>query len=224
MNWDLIVNFIIAMIAILNPMGIIPVWTELTSDKSHAIRIRIAFLTTLTAAIILITFLISGESLLRLFHIDLPAFRVAGGALLFITGLKMIEGQATRLDQREEEGENPLFVAKQRFRKIIVPLTVPMLAGPGSITTVIMYGTRAQGVADYAGLSVIVLLTLVILFSFFSTADYLERRLDSMVFTVFTRIFGLIIAAIAAQFVLEALGEVYPLLLQGGSELNMSEG
>lgn len=223
MNWDLTVNFIIAIIAILNPLGIIPVWSELTSDKSQSIRVRIALYATLTAALILILFLVTGEAVLLFFKIDLPAFRVAGGVLLFITGLKMIEGQATRLEQREEDGESLNLVAKQRFRKIIVPLTVPMLAGPGSITTVIIYGTQAGGVQDYAALSVVVLLALLVLFSFFSSARFLERKLDPTVFTVFTRVFGLIIAAIAAQFILEAVAEVYPLLLQGGTELNMED-
>lgn len=222
MNTDLIINFSIAMIAILNPMGIIPIWSELTSDKINPIRVRIAFLTTLTAYVVLLIFLISGETMLNLFQIDLPSFQVAGGILLFLTGLDMIQGTATRLQKQEEEVNGPLlFIAKQRFRKIIVPLAVPLLAGPGSITTVLIYGNKAGNLFTYLGLSAVLLGALALLWGFFSMSNYLERKLDRTVFTVFTRIFGVIITAIAVQFILEALTEVFPVLIQGGTRLDI---
>ncbi len=212
MNWDLVSNFILAMLAILNPIGIIPLWNELAGDEEGNIQIRVAFLVTGTGLIILLIFLLSGTQLLNLFGIDLPSFQVAGGILLLLTGINMIGGEESKLKQRDEEDGSPFFIAKQRFRKIIVPLAVPMIAGPGSLTTVLIYGNKANSVMDYAALSVIVFITLAVLFFFFAASSWFSKKLDEMVFTIFTRIFGLIIAAIAVQLILEALKEVFPVL------------
>lgn len=88
MSWDLVNNFILAMVAILNPVGIIPVWRGLTGDENKKVQKRNAFLVTLTGLIILLIFLIVGKQLLILFSIELLSFQVAGGILLLLTGIK----------------------------------------------------------------------------------------------------------------------------------------
>lgn len=205
------------MLAIVNPIGIIPIWTELTGDTETKVRTRIAGLAVGTAVLVWLIFLVGSQYLLQFFSIDIPVFKVAGGILLFYTALSMIEGKATQLEERSEQGDTNFQLAKARFRKVIVPLVVPMLAGPGSITTVILYGSRAQGIMDYASLSVVALGAGFLLFATFAYSYYLEKRTDSLIFTVFTRIFGIIVAAIAMQFILEGLGEVFPNWLEGQS-------
>lgn len=221
MNWNLYLNFLAAMLAIVNPLGIWPIWSELTSDASNKkIRKRIALLIVTVSFLILVVFLVSGKFVLQFFSIDLPVFKVAGGILLLITGISMIQGSATQLTDREEEGDTAIAIAKQRFRKIIVPLAIPALAGPGSITTVILYGTNATTYMDYLVLAAVILVTFFILYIVFLNSSFLEKNVDNIAFTVFTRIFGIIVTAIAVQFMVEGLGEVFPNWLEGRSVLD----
>jgi multiple antibiotic resistance protein len=211
MDWNLYLNFFAAMFAIINPIGIWPLWSEMTGDvQRKKVRRDIALLIIFSSLLILLAFFFSGRYLLNFFDIDLPVFRIAGGILLLLTGISMIEGSATKLTERDEQGENELDLAKQRFRKIVVPLLIPALAGPGSITTVILYGVYASTWQDYLVLSGIIIITFFVLFIVFEGSYFLEKRVDHIVFNVFTRVFGIIVTAIAVQFMVEGLGQVFP--------------
>lgn len=223
MNWNLYINFLAAMIAIVNPLGIWPMWSELTYDASSRVRKRIAFLVIGTTYFILVIFLITGKFMLNFFSIDLEVFKIAGGILLLFTGLSMVQGEATQLEDRLEDGETYLSIAKQRFRKILVPIGIPMLAGPGSITTVILYGSLSESFIDFASMAVIVLITFTILLIVFLKSTFLEKNVDDIVFVVFTRVFGVIVTAIAIQFMVEGLGDVFPNWLEGGASV-LEEG
>lgn len=207
------------MVAIINPLGIWPMWSELTNDASPRVRKRIAFLITGTTYIILIFFLIVGKYMLKFFAIDMEVFKIAGGILLLFTGLSMLQGDATQLKDRMEKGDTDFSLAKQRFRKILVPIGIPMLAGPGSITTVILYGSLSGSFMDYASMSIIVMLSFAVLLVLFLKSSFLEKNVDNIVFVVFTRIFGIIVTAIAVQFMVEGLGEVFPSWMEGHSAL-----
>lgn len=219
MNWDLYVNFLIAMVAIVNPIGIWPIWSELTSDASPKVRNRIAFLVLLSTLIILIVFLVSGKYLLQFFSIDLDVFKIAGGVLLLISGLSMVQGEASILTDRKEVGDH-YSLAKQRFRKIFVPVGIPLIAGPGSITTVLLYGSISQSAMDFAFLSIVVVIAFIFLLLIFLKSSFIEKHVDKMVFSVFTKVFGIIVVAIGVQFMVEGLGEVFPALMEGGSSLD----
>ncbi|MFP4093703.1 MAG: MarC family protein [Cyclobacteriaceae bacterium] len=173
------------------------------------------WLTTLTAIAVLLIYLNVSEHVLSFFSIDIPVFKVVGGLLLFNTSLSMIKGQATKLEEREEQGDSWFQISKQRFRKVIVPMVVPMLAVPGSITTVILYGSRAEGLMDYVSVSIVLIFTMFLLFVIFAYSHYTEKSTDELVFTVFTSIPSILVSAIAIQFVLEGLGEVFPNWMEG---------
>jgi len=222
LTWDLYINLFIAMLSIINPIGIVPMWTELTGDKKIKVRQRVAFLLTLTAVIILLVFLMSGKYLLQFFSIDIPVFKIAGGILLLTAGLSMVSGSATNLKDREEEGDNIFTVAKKRFRKIMVPMVIPRLAGPGSITTVILFGSKGDSMVDYGIMGGVVIVTMFTLFMVFAFSHHIEKRVDSIIFVIFTRLFGIIVTAIALQFMLEGLGEVFPNWMEGVSEIESS--
>jgi multiple antibiotic resistance protein len=219
MNWDLYTNFLAAMIAIVNPLGIWPMWSELTNDASSQVRRKVAYMMIATSFFILLIFLVSGQYLLEFFSIELDVFKIAGGILLLFTGLSMIQGQATKLEDRKEEGETNFSLAKQRFRKILVPIGIPMLAGPGSITTVLLYGVKANSFAEYGFLSVVVLISMALLLFVFLKSSFFERKVDSLIFNVITRVLGIIVASIAIQFMVEGLGEVFPNWMEGTSAL-----
>ncbi len=219
MNTHLYLNFLAAMMAIVNPIGIWPVWSQLTNDQASAIRNRVAFLVVLTSYVILLIFLFSGRYILEFFSIDLEIFKVAGGALLLNTGISMVRGTASQLTDRKENGTTNMSIAKQRFKKIVVPIGIPALAGPGSITTVIVFGTKATTTLDLVLLPAIVFIAFLALFIVFLNSLYLEKRVDDIVFTIFTRIFGIMVTAIAFQFMLEGLVQVFPGLVGNGSVL-----
>ncbi len=131
----------------------------------------------------------------------------------------MVQGSASQLTDRDEDGEKNMSIAKQRFKRVFVPLGIPMLAGPGSITTVVLFGTKAASATDYAFFVGVVVVTFLALFLVFLSSPILEKKVDTLVFTVFTRVFGIIVTAIAIQFMVEGLGGVFPNWLKGGSVL-----
>ena len=219
MNWNFYLNFLAAMLAIVNPIGIWPIWSELTNDEASKIRKRVALMVIFTAYFILVIFLIGGKYLLHFFSIDLQVFKVAGGILLLYVGISMVRGSATQVRKSHIEGETTKALAKQRFREIIVPIGIPALAGPGSITTVIIFGNQAQSAIDYLFLSIVILIAFLALLLVFLSSSYLEKNVDDIVFTIFTRTFGIIVTAIAIQFIVEGLAEIFPVLMQGSSVL-----
>ncbi|WP_158860125.1 MarC family protein [Lunatibacter salilacus] len=223
MDWSLNLNFLAAMLAMVNPIGLIPVWYELTGDATPKVRREVAAMVTGTSVFILLIFLILGKYILSFFSIDIEVFKIAGGFLLLFTALSMIQGSATKLEEVKEEAETDLKLAKLRFEKVMVPLAIPMLAGPGSLTTVLLYSFTATTPTTYVGLSGVLLVCYFLLFIVFSYSYLLEERVDDIVFAGFTRLFGLIVAAIAVQFMVEGLGEVFPNWMEGDSAVETGE-
>ena len=219
MSNDFLMNFTSAIVAIINPIGLIPLWKELLGDTDRSVRIRVAFMVIGSSMVLLLIFLNFGHHLLQFFQLDLEVFKVAGGILLLFTGISMVDGKVSRLTSRDEKGETSLQIAKQRFRKVLVPLTIPMLAGPGSITTVIIYGGRSQSIMQSAELSLVLLAVLLVLLLILCYSHFIEKKLDDLIFAVITRIFGVIVVAIALQFMLEGLAEIFPAWVDGTSDI-----
>ena len=126
------------------------------------------------------------------------------------TGMKMIAGSDAKLPEKDDLEGTSLQLAKVRFRKIIVPMGIPILVGPGSITTVFLFGFGWESLIDIVALTAVLIITLVALFFGFTTSYLVERKIDPLVFTATTRLFGIIVTAIAFQFILEGLGEIFP--------------
>lgn len=210
MNWNLYINFLIALLAILNPVTVLPMWSELTSDASNNVRLKVASRLILFSIISLTVFLVAGKYILVFFGIDLVVFKVAGGVLLMTTGIRMIEGTNVKISGKDDLKGTSLELAKVRFRKIIVPMGIPFLVGPGSITTVILFGFGLKSLVDIGALIAILVICFVGLFFLFTSFYWVENKVDPIVFTAITRLFGIIVTAIAFQFILEGLGEIFP--------------
>ncbi|MDA3943048.1 MAG: MarC family protein [Bacteroidetes bacterium] len=222
MNWNLYVNFLIALLAIINPVSILPMWSELTSDKSNNIRLRVASMLIGFSIVSLTIFLVGGKYILGFFGIDLIVFKVAGGVLLMTTGIKMIEGRNVKLPEKDDGVGTDLQVAKLRFRKIIVPMGIPFIVGPGSITTVFLFGFGLTSMVDIGALIAILVICLIALFFLLTSFFWIERKVDPIVFTAITRLFGIIVTAIAFQFILEGLGEIFPTWVNSSSPIDES--
>ncbi len=210
MDWNLYLNFTVAMLAIVNPLGLIPLWSELTSDMDRPSRRKLADWIIITSLIILLIFLMFGEQILSLFSIDLSVFQIAGGILLLSTGLSMVNGKVFRIENHRQHTEDPYQLVKTRFRDILVPLAIPMLSGPGSLTTVVLYGHRIEGTLDYFVISGVLTAIMVLLLLVFYFSEKIERSTDPIIFNILTRLFGILVVAVSIQFMVEGLGGVFP--------------
>lgn len=211
MNWSLIANFLIALLAIANPLVKVPLWIEASQHDQQAVRWRLAVLVTLTGGLVLLVFLLIGDQVLTLFGIDLASFRIAGGIVILLIGISMLNGNAINVELEEmDEEQSALTRAKVRFRQVVVPMVMPMIAGPGSITTVIIYGSRASTALEYLALSAVLAGVILLILVTLLSSQRIRTVTGPMTMDLLTRIFGLIVAAIAVQFILEGFAEVFP--------------
>ncbi len=208
---DLSVNFFVALFALIDPIGNVPVFAAATVGATPAGRRRLAIYIALFSLVFLTLIYISGLSLLRFFGISLSAFRIAGGILLFLLGLDMARNDFTARFTDLANDEGPISTgayAKQRFERLIVPFAMPLLIGPGAISTVVIYASEAKayGVAGLgAGFGVIALVSGLIV-PFFWTTSLVSRLLGRIGMTIVVRVLGLILCAMAVQFIIAGVG------------------
>jgi len=189
----------VTLFVIMDPIGLAPIFVALTQGISPEKRRRIALRACLTAGILLSLFALFGEAVLGFVGISMPAFRIAGGILLFLTALDMLFQRRTkrREDQAEEEDQND--------DPSVFPLAIPLISGPGSIATVILLAGQHPGWAGLASTLTIMLMVLLITLVLFFSAGLLERALGKTGITVVTRLLGMLLAALSVQFVLDGL-------------------
>lgn len=220
MEITLIRNFLLAMVAILNPLGKIPIWVEASEGCDTPVRVRLALMVTGTATGLLLLFLFFGQSILDFLGLDVPSFRVGGGIIILLIGIDMLRGSAVNIDSNARaSGEDALDKAKARFRDIVVPVAIPILAGPGSITTVLLFGIRANDWTDRLLLGGLLTGVMALVLVLLLAGPRIQALLGSLALSVQTRIWGLLLTAIAAQMILVGLGESFPAWLEPGSPL-----
>lgn len=211
MQWSAALNFLIALLAIANPLGKVPLWVEAAGDEAPSVRWRLAVLLIATATVILWLFLVFGAQFLSLFDIRLASFKVGGGVVILVIGIQMLNGRILELPAREVASDTPAFEEAQlRYREVVVPMAVPMIAGPGSITTVIIYGTRAETLADVALFSGVLFVVMGVMMLVMLLGQKIRRMVGYLPLNVTMRLFGLVLAAIAADLIIEGLGESFP--------------
>lgn len=222
MDWDLIKHFFIALLAIVNPLGKIPLWLKASAGQPAAARTWLSILVMVAAGLILLAALWVGQPFLELFGIDLAAFRVGGGVIIMLVAVQMLNGVPVRIaaEERTRDDVSPRRLAQRRFQRVVVPLAMPFIAGPGTISTVLVYSSKAADGWDYAGMSGALLLVLALIWLTLAASRPIERVLGDTVLEVQTRLFGLILAAVAAQLIIEGLGEAYPTWLQHSSPIS----
>ena len=206
-SWDLAVNFFIAMFALIDPVGNVPVFAAATAGASVAGRRIVALYISLFIFGFLAFFYFTGLALLEFFGISLPAFRIAGGIILFLLGLDMARDDFTARFADAADGAETTTArayARQRFERLIVPFAMPLLIGPGAISTVVIYASDAgprtlENVAT--GLGVLAAVSAVTMLTFWAT-PIISRLLGRIGMTIVVRVLGLILCALAVQFVL----------------------
>ncbi len=185
---------------IIDPPGLAPLYIALTQGMTAAQRRAIGLRACLVAGVLMLLFLFLGEAVLRFIGISMPAFRIAGGVLLFLTALDMLfERRQTRRKGNADEGADP------GHDPSVFPLAIPLIVGPGLITTIILLAGQARSAADFAAITGVMAANLMIVFLFFLASGTIERVLGKVGINVVTRILGMLLAALAVQFILDGL-------------------
>ncbi|MDB3861766.1 MarC family protein [Paracoccaceae bacterium] len=200
MEPTLLITSLVTLFVIVDPIGLTPIFFSLTQGLSTKERRIVARRSVLVASCILLLFAIFGEIILNFIGISMPAFSIAGGILLFLTALEMLFQK--RKKRREAQGNETL--ANQDDPSVF-PLAVPLISGPGSIATVILL---SQTHTDYFGsfeLALIIFTTMVATYLFFSATTYLNKYLSPTFIDVITRILGMLLAALATQFIMDGI-------------------
>lgn len=199
-----------AIFFVVDPLALIPVFLAMTRGDSAGKKRRMAQKAAIATGVTLLTFAVAGNVIFQIFGITIGAFKIAGGALLFLLALDMMKATQSKVRVRPEEEEE----GAQRDDIAIVPLTIPMLAGPGAIATTMVVTSKAEGRPLYLlVILVVILITAALTWLTLRSAVLIETRLGTTGLNVLTRVMGLLLAAVAVQFVVDGLGEVLPKML-----------
>jgi multiple antibiotic resistance protein len=190
-----------SLFAVLDPIAVVPAFMAMTSSDTPAQKLRMARLACSVAAGVLMLFAAAGDLIFKVMGITLPAFELAGSILLLRIALDML--YAKRSAARETDEEVAEGAAKEDIA--ITPLGVPMLAGPGSITTALILFHEAKGSAEVAALFVAIALVCVAAYVILWLVVHGARYLNPLALKLITRLFGLLLASVAVQFILNAL-------------------
>lgn len=151
MNGPELINFIVTTFALLNPLGFLPIFVGLTAREDRRVQHLVALFISLTMLALLLIFLFVGESILQFLGVSMDAFRIAGGILLLLMGLKIVagdEGDPGAQLTKVAVGVNDLKEAETVFQKILIPMAMPLLVGPGVIANLILYAAKDKAEHD----------------------------------------------------------------------------
>ena len=195
-----IIKVFVSIFIIVDPIGLIPGFIALTASYSQSKIKTTVWEATLTLILVLTVFTLFGKDILNFFGITIPAFKIAGGIIIFMIAWQMLQAKQTRLKISPEEE----VYSKEQEKIGIVPLGIPMLAGPGAITTVIVLSGEKQILAKFIILGSI-LVTAFLTYFILLFAKRFSDWLGPTGLYIFTRLMGLILAAIAVQFVIDGI-------------------
>ena len=211
LSWiEFLIRSFAGVFVILDPIGASSHFLALTSFHSAKQKKRIAFRSTTTALVVLILFMISGSALFRYFGITLAALKIAGGILLFTVALSMLNGKRPGSKTTPEEEQD----AKKQDDVAIIPLAIPLLSGPGAITTVMVLSGEAHDFLKAGILLGAIVVSVFIAYIVFLYSEHIKNVLRPTGIKILTRIMGLIMSVISVQFVINGIYDVIPHLLE----------
>ncbi|HEX5439148.1 MAG TPA: NAAT family transporter [Gemmatimonadaceae bacterium] len=186
-----------SVLFIVDPIAVIPTYLVITQSETSAQRRATARRACIATGLMLIVFALAGRLIFRLFGITLPAFRVAGGLILWLVAMDMLRGE-----RRTQESPTEIREGKEKEDVAITPLAIPMLAGPGAISTVIVLAGQAHSAGQHIVVYASIIVTAVLSWLALLLGERLVSYLGQTGIRVTTRIMGLLLAAVAVQFVL----------------------
>ena len=202
------VKIFVALLAVINPLGAISMFIALTPGKGIEARKKIAKIASFSATLILLVALIAGEGVLAIFGISVSSFRVGGGILILLLAISMLQAQRSLTVQTKEEAEE----SDRKQDIAIVPLSTPLLAGPGSLSTVVLQAHKGTGWVHEVLIAFAIVAVGLRIWASLHLAPWISQRLGQTGINIFTRIMGLILAAIAVEFIANGLKGLFPAL------------
>lgn len=205
-----IVKIVIALLVLVNPLGAIPLFISLTHDYSQKERKAIAKTAAITVAIVIALFALVGDSLLKFLGISLGSFQLAGGLLVIMIALALMNAKPTPSKATEEEAEE----ATHRANIAVVPMAIPLLTGPGAISTVIIYTASAKTWWQVGSLIVAGLVVAVTSYIAMTLATPISRFLGQTGINIVNRVMGMLLAALSIEIIVAGLYRLFPQLGQ----------
>ncbi|MBF0264703.1 MAG: NAAT family transporter [Gammaproteobacteria bacterium] len=207
-HWTEYSRLFTALIVIIDPFMVVPILLSLTPNYSTVQRNKVVRIATITVAIVLLISAFIGETLLHWMGTSLGSFRVGGGIVLFLMSLSMLKAEVGNVRATEQETNN----IDNYSSVAIVPLAIPLLAGPGAISTVIIGMHRSQENYHWLGVVMVIILACLSLFLVLRSAQVIANRLGNTGLNILNRVFGLILAAIAVEVIANGLRQLFPVL------------
>ncbi|MEW6647596.1 MAG: MarC family protein [Pseudomonadota bacterium] len=198
------IGVLVPLLIIMDPLGNLPFFLLFTRDNTQDERRRMALVAAVASAVILMTFALSGDVLLRFFHISMPAFQLAGGFIFFIYALQMLALIPSGIKTSAEEEQEGI----RKDNIALVPLAIPLLAGPGAITAVLVWRQQLTAPVQQLQLLAAILLACLIVYLALRFAGTLRRLLGVSGIRVVTRLMGLLLAVIAVEFMVQGWRQI----------------
>ncbi|MCR9235516.1 MAG: MarC family protein [Alphaproteobacteria bacterium] len=203
MEIDTLINASVTLLVTIDPIGLAPLFLALTAGMDRATRTQIALRGILISTGLLVMFALAGMTILDLFGITMPAFRIAGGLLLFWLAFEMVY---EKRQERKQETTDRAVISHEEAKHIAVfPLAIPLIAGPGAISATVLLSTEMSSPLERSALIGVILALMVLCMVVFMLAERLDHILGDTGRMVLTRLLGVILAALSVQFVADGI-------------------
>jgi len=206
LNWNEYLQLSAGLVSVVNPIGAIPTFIALTANRSLQEKRRTALVCSCSVCLVLLAALIGGEPILNFFGISLPAFRVAGGILVLLMGISMLHVLPDRSRHTPEEHAE----SYDKESVAVVPLAIPLLSGPGAISTTIVYGQMGHSWTHSILVSGVILSVSLVVLAAMIAAPKIASIMGHTGMNVVTRVMGLLLASIAVEFIAKGLVALFP--------------
>lgn len=201
-SFDLLLNAFVTLLVTIDPPGLAPLFLALTGGMNRAERMQVSFRASIIAFVVMAVFAVAGAAILSMFGITLPAFRVAGGLLLFWISFEMI---FERRQQRKNKSADTAITIDHIRNIAAFPLAIPLMAGPGAISATVLLSASFPTTVGTAMLVLIIAACVAITFVVLVLAERIDGFLGETGRSILTRLLGVILAALAVQFVADGI-------------------
>lgn len=206
------IQIAIGIVTIFSPFAAIPIFVSLTSHTTIKQKNETAKTASIAAGITGLVSVWIGEHILVFFGISISSFKIAGGILLLLMAINMLNAKTPNAKNTKEELEEAHEKSTNISEIAIVPLAIPLIAGPGSISTIIIYSQQDDSLIHLFFMSIIIFLISILIFISLKGSTYITKKLGITGINVISRIMGLILASISIEFIISGLLAVFPVL------------
>lgn len=208
MEWAYLFKIGIALFAIVNPIGSVPIFISATDGWNRKEKLRTTNIVAMTVFMVLLTSALFGDGILEFFSITIPSFQVGGGILILLIAINMLHAKQSHSKQTPEEAAT----MEERDVIAIVPLSIPLLAGPGAISSMIIAAHQSKTFLGHISLVIPIFVVAVLVWLTLQLSSYIADKLGTIGINIVTRLMGLILAAMAVEFIAHGIMGLFPAL------------